>query len=147
MNDFLKPLSELLVEPCKRHMKTRLLSLILILTIFGFTNPARAGWGYGYGGPRVVVGIGPGVVYQPYPYYYAPPAYYPARPVYYGREVGSDSIAVDVQRKLSDFGYYRGPIDGVVGPGTRSAIAAYQRENDLEVTGSINGRLLRSMRL
>ena len=128
-------------------MKTRLLSLILILTIFGFTNPAHAGWGgygYGYGGPRVVVGIGPGVVYQPYPYYYAPPAYYQGRPVYYGNE---DSIAVDVQRKLSAFGYYRGQIDGVVGQGTRSAIAAYQRENGLDVTGTINGTLLRSMRL
>ena len=127
-------------------MKTRFLSLILILTIFGFANPARAGWGGGgYGGPRVVVGIGPGVVYRPYPYYYAPPAYYPARPVYYGREV--DSVAVDVQRKLSAYGYYRGQIDGVVGSGTRSAIAAYQRENGLAVTGSINESLLRSMRL
>jgi len=128
-------------------MKTRLLFLILILMIFGITNLAQAGWGGGCGGPRVVVGIGPGVVYQPYPYYYAPPVYYPGRPVYYGNEVVSDPIVMDVQRKLSAFGYYHGPIDGAVGRGTRSAIAAYQRENDLEVTGTINRVLLRSMRL
>lgn len=99
----------------------------------------------GLGGPRVAVVVGPPVVY-PYPYYY-PPCYYPASPVYYGGDVTSDSIAAEVQRKLSVGGYYHGPIDGVVGSGTRSAIAAYQQNHGLEATRTIDGPLLRSMRL
>ena len=128
-------------------MKTRFVFLILLLTIIGFTHSANAGWGWYRPGPRVVVGMGPAVVYQPAPYYYAPPADYPARPVYYGNVVPSDSIAADVQHKLSVLGYYQGRIDGIIGQGTRSAIVAYQRENGLEITGNINRSLLRSLRL
>jgi hypothetical protein len=63
----------------------------------------------------------------------------------YGYGPGVDTVSVQVQQDLAHDGYYDGPIDGVVGPGTQSAIAAYQRDNGLPVTGTINGSLLRSL--
>lgn len=56
-------------------------------------------------------------------------------------------IEVDVQIALRREGYYRGPIDGDIGPGSRYAIRAYQYDNDLPVTGRIDGYLLRSLGL
>jgi hypothetical protein len=51
-------------------------------------------------------------------------------------------LSVDVQSALARRGYYRGPIDGIVGPVTRSAIAGYQRDNGLAVTGTITDGLV-----
>jgi hypothetical protein len=56
------------------------------------------------------------------------------------------SIAINVQRRLTEQGYYRGPIDGDIGPGTRNAIANYQSDYGLRVTGRINNALLASLR-
>ena len=64
-------------------------------------------------------------------------------PEYYGR----DSIVSRVQARLAQRGYYRGPVDGDAGPGTRNAIAGYQADHDLRVTGQINDALLESLRL
>jgi hypothetical protein len=58
-----------------------------------------------------------------------------------------DSLASDVQRALAEQGYYRGVIDGDVGPNTRNAIAAYQEAQRLPVTGRIDSRLLDSLGL
>ena len=44
----------------------------------------------------------------------------------------------NVQLALRDAGYYHGMIDGLVGPQTRAAIAAYQRDNGLEVTAAVD---------
>ena len=57
------------------------------------------------------------------------------------------SVASDVQIRLTDQGYYRGPIDGNIGPGSRNAIANYQGDHDLRVTGQINDALLQSLQL
>ena len=59
---------------------------------------------------------------------------------------GGSSVR-NVQVKLSDQGYYRGPIDGDIGPGTRNAIASYQGDHELRVTGRINDSLLQSLGL
>ena len=65
---------------------------------------------------------------------------------YVVREVHrADSLDVAVQRALARRGYYNGPIDGDIGPGSRSAIARYQRDRGLAVTGSITSSLLRSL--
>jgi len=50
-----------------------------------------------------------------------------------------------VQRKLADLGYYNDSVDGIIGPNTRSAIAQYQRDFNLAVTGRINDSLLASL--
>jgi len=57
------------------------------------------------------------------------------------------SVVSDVQVRLSRQGYYHGAIDGDIGPGTRHAIAEYQGDHDLLVTGRINDPLLLSLRL
>ncbi len=53
-----------------------------------------------------------------------------------------DSVDARVQRELAYHGYYDGDIDGEIGPASRRAIYAYQRENGLRATGTINGDLL-----
>jgi len=66
----------------------------------------------------------------------------------YGYDSGgydADSASVQVQQNLLHDGYYSGPIDGIVGPQTSAAIADYQRDNGLPVTGGIDGPLLSSM--
>lgn len=52
-----------------------------------------------------------------------------------------------VQRALARQGYYYGPIDGDIGPGSRRAIARYQADRGLRVTGSITPGLLDSLGL
>ncbi len=57
------------------------------------------------------------------------------------------SIGSAVQQKLSEQGYYHGPIDGDIGPGSSRAIANYQSDNGLTVTGTINDALVGSLGL
>ncbi len=44
-----------------------------------------------------------------------------------------------IQRKLASMGYYRGAIDGVNGPLTKSAIRKFQNENGHQLVDSIVG--------
>ena len=115
--------------------------------------PALADWhGHGYygggygGGTRLSIGIGV-PLFAPAPCYYAPaPYYYAPRPVVVGREVGGDLI-VDVQRTLARKGYYRGVIDGDLGPRSRAAIREWQMDCRLPVTGQLDSATLRSLAL
>ncbi len=63
-----------------------------------------------------------------------------------GVVVESD-MGAQVQQELARRRYYRGPIDGQVGPQTRAAIRVYQVDKGLPVTGRIDGALLKSLRL
>lgn len=107
----------------------------------GFGAPFY-GYGYGYGYP----GYGYG-----YPYYGAYPYGYgyntPNTPVYANRGINDDATVAAVQRRLARGGYYHGSIDGVIGPGTRTAIRAFERRNGLPVDGVIDPDLLRTMGL
>jgi hypothetical protein len=47
-----------------------------------------------------------------------------------------------IQARLKALGFYAGAVDGLAGPRTRSAIAAFQRANGLPVDGSANRELL-----
>jgi hypothetical protein len=107
---------------------------------FGWPYWGYPYWGYPYG-------------YAPYGYYYGPPPYYaPASDrVYDGRMRTNDgggkdvSVAARVQQHLARNGFYHGPIDGIVGDGTRRAIRSYQRANGLPVDGRIDDQLLGTM--
>src|SRR6266568_2737866 len=70
---------------------------------------------------------------------YATDAYYPYDgPIYGYNGLTPDRVIVDVQEQLQRDGYYEGPIDGVLGPMTREAIAAFQADNGLAVTSVID---------
>jgi peptidoglycan hydrolase-like protein with peptidoglycan-binding domain len=46
---------------------------------------------------------------------------------------------------LADRGLYTGPIDGVIGPATRSALAAFQRSSNLAATGRLDAQTLAAL--
>lgn len=71
---------------------------------------------------------------------------YQPRGYAYSDYSGGSSVR-QVQRRLSEKGYRLGYADGVIGPATRSAIAEYQQDNRLAVTGRINNSLLSSLGL
>jgi membrane-bound lytic murein transglycosylase B len=52
----------------------------------------------------------------------------------------------ELQQLLSDMGFLRGKIDGIVGPNTKSAVRAFQRSRDLVPDGFPTKRLLEKMR-
>ena len=100
---------------------------------------------YGYGYRPYYYGYGPTVGFS----YYSSPSYYSRSTVYRGvprdSVSESDSLAADVQRELKRRGYYRGGIDGDIGPASRSAIRAYQADRGLSVTGRIDRSLLNAL--
>jgi hypothetical protein len=59
-------------------------------------------------------------------------------PIYAYNGLTPDRVIVDVQEQLHRDGYYDGPIDGILGPMTREAIAAFQADNGLSVTSVID---------
>jgi len=54
-------------------------------------------------------------------------------------------VVARVQERLARNGYYRGPIDGVMGPRTRYAIRVYEHRHGLPADGIIDRRLLATM--
>jgi len=129
-----------------------------------YSGPSfRYGPGYGYGYPRHY--CPPGYAYPVAPVYVAPPVYstpvyttpapvYQGLPVYppsyssYQQLAPSGShIVAHVQEKLCSYGYYRGPVDGVAGSGTRSAIRTYQVDRGIQVTGRVDQELLSDLGL
>ncbi len=64
----------------------------------------------------------------------------------YPANSGGDLIT-DVQQALADAGYDPGNIDGELGPQSKSAIAKFQRENGLTVTGRITRETLSALKI
>jgi hypothetical protein len=57
------------------------------------------------------------------------------------------NINVQVQKTLAQLGYYDGPLDGNVWPGSRTAIAItlFQRDNYMPITGEVDGDLIEAL--
>jgi peptidoglycan hydrolase-like protein with peptidoglycan-binding domain len=55
------------------------------------------------------------------------------------------SIVVAAQQRLASMGFYAGPIDGAFGPMTSSAVATYQEDQGLPVTGRLDRRTRASL--
>jgi len=74
-------------------------------------------------------------------------AYYPYDgPIYVGNSPKPfDQIVADVQTTLQEQGLYHGEIDGLVGPLTQEALAAYQSAQGLEQTAAIDQPTLESL--
>jgi uncharacterized protein (UPF0333 family) len=68
-------------------------------------------------------------------------------PIYGYGYVNPWDVTAEVQRALAAYGYYYGPIDGVLGPRTRNAIERYQIDHRLAVTAAIDQRTLISLGL
>ena len=116
---------------------------------FGFPGWWGWGWGYpygyGYGYPYGYYGYGYGDPYGYGGYGYGGYGYgdygygngygngygYGSGGQNGGSQYGSAtrSRVAELQRRLSRAGYYRGSIDGVLGPQTRRAIRAYEQEH------------------
>jgi hypothetical protein len=81
---------------------------------------------------------------------YNPSAQYYAYdgPIYAGqRAVPPDQVIAQTQDLLQQMGYYRGEVDGLLGPLTREALAAYQADNGLTTTAAIDEPTLDSLGL
>jgi Putative peptidoglycan binding domain len=66
----------------------------------------------------------------------------------YSAPTQSDNTVVSsVQSQLAKLGYYAGAVDGVAGDATQAALARYQQDNDLSVTGTVTGATLQSLGL
>jgi hypothetical protein len=61
-----------------------------------------------------------------------------------GAPVADPTVEV-TQERLAQLGYYNGPVDGIFGPTTRDAVAKYQIDNQLDVTGSLSPDTLQSL--
>jgi hypothetical protein len=89
-----------------------------------------------------------------YPYDYNsgnyPYDYYQGNNDYDSAYVARDQYAKNptvsaVQSQLARLGYYNGTIDGVLGDGTEAALARYQEDQDLSVTGTVDAATLQSL--
>lgn len=60
--------------------------------------------------------------------------------------VNTSADITSAQRLLTALGYYRGPIDGVYGSGTRSAVMQFEGSQGLPRTGSLTPSLLQTMK-
>jgi hypothetical protein len=78
------------------------------------------------------------------PYY----SYYDYNGPIYGYDgLQPDEIIADVQAALQQLGYYPYAVDGVLGSLTQAAIANYQRDYGLSVTGAVDPQTVRSLGL
>ena len=78
------------------------------------------------------------------PYY----SYYDYNGPIYGYDgLQPDEVITNVQAVLQQLGYYPYEVDGVLGPLTETAIANYQRDYGLSVTGAIDQPTVRSLGL
>jgi hypothetical protein len=79
---------------------------------------------------------------------YSPSAQYYAYdgPIYSGQHAEPpDKVIADVQGVLQQMGYYKGEVDGLLGPMTREALTAYQGEQGLAQTAAIDEPTLDSL--
>ena len=77
---------------------------------------------------------------------YDPGAYYAYDgPIYAYNNLPPDQVIANVQAALQQQGYYRGEVDGLLGPLTREAVANYQRDHGLYTTSTIDRPTLESL--
>jgi Putative peptidoglycan binding domain len=111
----------------------------------------RSWWVSSY--PRVVFVLG-GWWYWNTGYWYPAWGYDPYAwysydgPIYTGyADVTPDRIIEDVQLALQQQGYYAGSIDGLLGPQTRGALAAFQSDYGLAITSGVDRPTLQTLGL
>ena len=101
-----------------------------------------------------------GYDYDDYPYDYSYDGDYPYNEADYSPSqvysyyngyapsgTNSNGVVSAVQSRLVSFGYYHGAIDGILGGETEAALARYQQDEDLSVTGTVTGATLHALGL
>ena len=84
----------------------------------------------------------------PYDYYSYPYDDYDDQSAYVDSgQYGNGATVSAVQSELAKLGYYRGAVDGIVGDETQAALARYQEDHDLSVTGTLTAATLQSLGL
>lgn len=68
-------------------------------------------------------------------------------PIYGYDGLPPDEVISSVQTALQEEGYYRGAVDGELGPLTRQALAAWQRDHGLAITTAIDEPTMQSLGL
>jgi hypothetical protein len=99
--------------------------------------------------------IGGGYYYFNSGYWYPAWGYNPSSeyyaydgPIYVGQHAEPpDRVIADVQALLQQMGYYRGEVDGLLGPLTREALTGYQADQGLTTTAAIDEPTLDSLGL
>jgi len=97
--------------------------------------------------------IGGGYYYWNSGYWYPAWGYNPSAeyyaydgPIYVGqRAEPPDRVIADVQSELQQMGYYKGEVDGLLGPLTQEALTAYQADQGLATTAAIDQPTLDSL--
>ena len=102
----------------------------------------RAWWKSRY---RTIVFVSGGYYYWDAGYWFPAWGYDPVYdyydydgPIYTYGNLLPDQVIINVQRALQQLGYYGGGLNGSLGSPTRAAIAAYQQDAGLAVTGGVD---------
>lgn len=61
------------------------------------------------------------------------------------RQGSSGSTVKTIQRKLKNWGYYKGSVDGIFGSKTKEAVRYFQRKNGLTVDGIVGNKTLAAL--
>ncbi len=72
---------------------------------------------------------------------------YTGKPTRAEAPIADQATVSDLQLRLKTLGYDPGPADGQLGPKTRAAIRAYQRDAGLKADGMVTTTLLKSMKV
>ena len=99
------------------------------LGVYGFGYPSYSNYYYPYDYPFAYYGDTPYYGYSDYP------------------PVATGSSEATVQAALAQRGYYRGAIDGILGLASLRAIRSFQADQGFPVTGQVDVRLLRALRI
>jgi hypothetical protein len=121
--------------------------------VFRSYHPERHDQGWYHSHYNRVELIGGGYYFWNNGYWYPAWGYNPSAeyyaydgPIYVGhRAEPPDKVIADVQAVLQDMGYYKGEVDGLLGPLTREALTAYQSDNGLTTTAAIDEPTLDSL--
>lgn len=108
-------------------MKTPILAATALLSVMA-ALPANAAWPWS----------------RPQP---APPHHYRGHGQDEWNNRSYSRIEARAQARLRQLGYYRGPIDGDFGRGSRTALARFQRDRGLRPTGHLDRNTIRALRL
>ena len=61
------------------------------------------------------------------------------------RQGSTGSTVKTIQRKLKNWGYYKGSVDGIYGSKTKEAVRYFQRKNNLSVDGIVGAKTLAAL--